>query len=266
MSSPARTLVDNLELSRSRGGRPSRTLTMNELEDWVARKHIAWGPRTHRSPTRRGTRPGGHNRTRSPPRHHQRPIRPTRRRRTGSARGRPAVRGQSRPVKHGTSGASLLFAQAADALSRLSPPAVPDWLPECDPPGDLPFYESYFSNYIEGTTFTVDQARHIVETDTPTRGAPSRRPRHPRYVPLRRRPRRTSRHVDRPRRTHRPPDHAPPRDHAGPTRQEPWPVENPEQPASAPTTSSTRTSSKEPSTRASNRSAPSPKDSHELSM
>ncbi len=54
----------------------------------------------------------------------------------------------------------------------MTPPGVPEWLPEPDPPGELPFYESYFSNYIEGTTFTVDEARQIVETNTP----PAERP------------------------------------------------------------------------------------------
>jgi len=36
-------------------------------------------------------------------------------------------------------------------------------LPEPDPDGELPFYEAYFSNYIEGTEFHVEQARRIVE-------------------------------------------------------------------------------------------------------
>jgi len=44
MSSPARTLLDNLAESRSRGGRAARTLTLAELEDWLARKALAWGP------------------------------------------------------------------------------------------------------------------------------------------------------------------------------------------------------------------------------
>ena len=52
------------------------------------------------------------------------------------------------------------------------PPGVPEWLPEIGSPGELPFYESYFSNYIKCTTFTVDEARRIVETNTP----PAERP------------------------------------------------------------------------------------------
>jgi len=29
------------------------------------------------------------------------------------------------------------------------------------------FFESYFSNYIEGTRFEVEEAKNIIETDTP---------------------------------------------------------------------------------------------------
>ncbi|MCY3925899.1 MAG: Fic family protein [bacterium] len=171
MSSPARTLVDNLEPSRSRGGRPSRTLTMTELEDWVAGKYITWGPeRTER--LRAQARDLATTTGRA---HHVGAIdalfdqltgiEPVRSRTGQLFRAVTAGRGwDERRIR--------LFARAVDTLSRLSPPAVPDWLPECDPPGDLPFYESYFSNYIEGTTFTVEEARRIVATGTP----PAERP------------------------------------------------------------------------------------------
>ena len=150
-------------------GRPSRTLTMTRTRDWVARKHIAWAPNPRIAyASRHATwRP---QQDRSPSRHHQRPIRPTPA--SNRSAGPANCSGQSTTGQAWDERRILLFAQAADALSQLSPPAVPDSLPECDPPGDLPFYESYFSNYIEGTTFTVDQARHIVETDTP----PAERP------------------------------------------------------------------------------------------
>ena len=166
MSSPARALVDNLELSRSRGGRPSRTLTLTELEDWVAHKYIAWGPeRTDRVRVEARNLAATTGRA-----HHIDTINALFDQLTGIEPVRPRAGRLFRAVTTGQAWDERrigLFAQTADALSQLSPPAVPDWLPECDPPGDLPFYESYFSNYIEGTTFTVDQARHIVETDTP---------------------------------------------------------------------------------------------------
>ena len=171
MSSPARTLVDNLEPSRSRGGRPSRTLTIAELEDWVAGKYLTWGPeRADR------LRVQARDLAATTGRAHQvdaidalfnrlTEIEPVRSRTGWLFRAVTAGQGwDERRIR--------LFARAADTLSQLSPPAVPDWLPECDPPGDLPFYESYFSNFIEGTIFAVEEARRIVETGTP----PAERP------------------------------------------------------------------------------------------
>ncbi len=62
-----------------------------------------------------------------------------------------------------------LFSRAAEQLTglRLSVP-----LAEPAQDGGLPFYESYFSNFIEGTQFSVAEARHIVETNE----APADRP------------------------------------------------------------------------------------------
>jgi hypothetical protein len=57
-----------------------------------------------------------------------------------------------------------LFDEVADHLARLDAAGVPGWLPATAPVGELAFYESYFSNYIEGTVFTVEEAREIVET------------------------------------------------------------------------------------------------------
>ncbi len=171
MSSPARTLVDNLAPSRSRGGRPSRTLTMTELEDWVARKYITWGPeRTDRLRAQARDLAATTGRA-----HHIDTIDALFDQLTGIEPVRSTAGELFRAVTagQGWDGRRIrLFAQAADTLSRLSSPAVPDWLAECDPPRELPFYESYFSNYIEGTTFTVEAARRIVETGIP----PAERP------------------------------------------------------------------------------------------
>ena len=65
-----------------------------------------------------------------------------------------------------------MFASAFETLVDLDRHGVPAWLPAADPPGELPFYESYFSNYIEGTEFSIEEARSIVETQTP----PAERP------------------------------------------------------------------------------------------
>ncbi len=139
---------------------------MTELEDWVAGKYIAWGPeRTYRLRVQARDLAAETGRA-----HHVDTIDALFDQLTGIEPVRPRAGQLFRAVKTGQGWDERrirLFAQAADTLSQLPPPAVPDWLPECDPPGDLPFYEAYFSNYIEGTTFTVDQARHIVETGTP---------------------------------------------------------------------------------------------------
>lgn len=171
MSSPERALVDNLEPSRSRSGRPSRTLTMTELEDWLARKYIAWGPeRTDRLRVKARDLAAATDRGR-----HIDTINSLFEQLTGIESVRPKAGHLFRAVTAGKARDERrlqLFGQAAGTLAGLSPPAVPDWLEECRPAGELPFYESYFSNYIEGTAFTVDEARRIVETGTP----PSERP------------------------------------------------------------------------------------------
>ena len=40
-------------------------------------------------------------------------------------------------------------------------------------PEELPFYESYFSNYIEGTVFSLDEARLIIESNQPPASRPA---------------------------------------------------------------------------------------------
>ncbi|MCY3565953.1 MAG: Fic family protein [Gammaproteobacteria bacterium] len=171
MASPARALLDNLEPSRSRGGRPSRTLSLTELEDWVAGKYIAWGPeRTDRFRVEARDLAATTGRTR-----HITAIDSLFEQLTGVEPLRPSAGQLFRAVTAGRAWDERrlrLFNAAIETLQQLAPLGVPEWLPECDPPGELPFFESYFSNYIEGTTFTVDEARRIVETNTP----PAERP------------------------------------------------------------------------------------------
>ena len=166
MSSPARALLDNLKPSRSRGDRPSRTLSLTELENWIAGKYIAWGPeRTDRF--RVEARDLAETTGRS---EHITAIDSLFDRLTGAAPLRPSAGQLFRAVTVGKAWDERrlrLFNAAIETLLQMTPSGVPERLPECDPPGELPFYESYFSNYIEGTTFTVDEARRIVETNTP---------------------------------------------------------------------------------------------------
>jgi Fic family protein len=60
------------------------------------------------------------------------------------------------------------FRRLAGALADLAPAPLPDLPADVGRRKLLPFYEAYFSNYIEGTEFTLDEAAAIVfDNDTP---------------------------------------------------------------------------------------------------
>lgn len=160
LSSPARALVDNLAASQQRGhGR--RTLSREELEDWLDGLL-----RT------RGDAALNRLRNRAKEIAHELGV-PERvtvideliGRSLGTVVGR--VRGpqaRARAAGRGYDPRRLeLFHKAAKQLTE----AV-DGEPTLRPAEDevaslLPFYESYFSNFIEGTEFTLEQAVAIVE-------------------------------------------------------------------------------------------------------
>ena len=172
MSSPSRTLLDNLAESRSRAGRAGRTLSLAELEDWLARKALAWGAdrlERLRLDTVSLVEAMGAARQmdavgrlfdqvsgRLPPRPRAGPLL------LAFTQGRAW---DERRV--------AMFDRAARDCARLDSSLVPEWLPPPESPGELPFYESYFSNYIEGTEFTIDEARRIVETQQPPAARPA---------------------------------------------------------------------------------------------
>ena len=172
MSSPARTLLDNLAESRSRSGRAARTLNLAELEDWLARKALAWGPdrleRLRLDAVSLAEAMGDEHRTdaverlfdqvsgRSPLRPHAGPLM------SAFAQGRAW---DERRV--------AMFDRAARQVAQIDSSSVPEWLPPPEHPGELPFYESYFSNYIEGTEFTIDEARRIVDSQQPPAARPA---------------------------------------------------------------------------------------------
>ena len=172
MSSPARTLLDNLAESRSRGGRAARTLSLTELEDWLAGKALAWGAERL-------------DRLRLDTISLAEALDATDRLDTiellfdqvsGRVPPRPQAGQLLLAVTQGRAWDArrmAMFDRAARDLARLAPRSVPEWLPAPTSPGELPFYESYFSNYIEGTEFTIDEARHIVETQQPPAARPA---------------------------------------------------------------------------------------------
>ena len=172
MSSPARTLLDNLARSRSQGGRAARTLGLAELEDWLARKALAWGPdrleRLRLDAVSLAEAMGAERELSAVERLFDRMS------------GRSPLRPQAGPLLVALSRGRAwderrvrMFDRAAQHASQLDPGLVPEWLPPPESPSELPFYESYFSNYIEGTEFTIDEARQIVATQQPPAARPA---------------------------------------------------------------------------------------------
>lgn len=164
ITSDARTLVENLALTKGRAGRPARTLSRSELEDWLVRKDQLRPAGWLRDLRARATEVAAHLGV------------PERQRGVEDIIG--AV-GGTRPVR---SGAGRLlsarevarewdperirkFEQLAEQLATVpADPDVPTALPtpQGDLGGTLPFFEAYFSNFIEGNEFTVEEAEAIV--------------------------------------------------------------------------------------------------------
>ena len=67
------------------------------------------------------------------------------------------------------------FTDVVSYLASIAPRVLP-----AGPVGVAPFFEAYFSNFIEGTEFTVDEAREIVEEGHIPQESTRRRSRHPR--------------------------------------------------------------------------------------
>lgn len=164
LSSDARTLVDNLAVSRGRGGRPARTLSRAELEDWVVRTSRRRPDGWLLSLRARALEVCGQ---------------------LGAPERRDAVAdiiGVAAGTRQARAGAGrLLAARAAgreydpDRVARFDELAsyltaipqeldVPDQLPALgeERATSLPFFEAYFSNFIEGTEFSVEEAEAIV--------------------------------------------------------------------------------------------------------
>ena len=165
VSSPGRTIVDNLAPSRARG-HTARTLSLSELQNWLADKSIAYGGRLAgllESALNIAREWGLDDRAEEV------------RQLFDEAEGRkPMRRGANAFARSITDGTGwdvrrlAIFESARAQVGRYELPLLPP--PATD--GELPFYEAYFSNYIEGTEFSIDDARTIVETQRP----PIRRP------------------------------------------------------------------------------------------
>ena len=166
LTSDARTLVDNLAVSRGRAGRPARTLLRDELEDWLVRTAQR--------------RPDGWLETlraRALELCDQLGV-PERRDAVvdiiGAAAGtREARAGAGRLLAARAAGLEYdpdriaafddLASYLADVLGTLD---IPEGLATVtdEVSTSLPFFEAYFSNFIEGTEFSIEEAEAIVES------------------------------------------------------------------------------------------------------
>lgn len=161
MSSEARGLLDNLAPTRVTATGASRTLTRAEVEEWLDSLCAARGePALNRL------------------RDQARELAPVLGRekelailealisaalntRDGVSLVSPAMKARAagRPVDQQRLDA---FARLANSLADLAPDVVPALPQDEERRQLLPFYEAYFSNYIEGTEFTLDEAAAIV--------------------------------------------------------------------------------------------------------
>lgn len=164
ISSEARVLVDNLAISRTRGGRPPRTLSLSELEAWLVRK-VQLRPAGWLADLRAAALRIAHLLGVSERRDSLEDL-------VGAVAGTRPVRAGAAPLLAARR-AGLEFDPARverfDELAAFLADIPTDLaIPECLPPpagdldGTLPFYEAYFSNFIEGTEFSIEEAEQIV--------------------------------------------------------------------------------------------------------
>jgi fido (protein-threonine AMPylation protein) len=159
LSSTARGLLENARLTRGRGERISRTLSHAELEEWLERLLDERGEERFLEL-----------------RDQAREIAPllgleqelqTLDALFGAVLGTRTVRAQSPLLRARQQGLPYddrrlqLFDALHAELSALAPRSRPS-PPDAARVRYLPFFDAYFSNYIEGTEFTVEEAREIV--------------------------------------------------------------------------------------------------------
>lgn len=166
LTSDARTLVDNLAVSRGRAGRPARTLSRDELEDWVVRtgqrRPDDWLDTLRARALELCDELGVADR-RDVVADIVGAVAGTREARAGDRRlltARAAGRKYDPDrVARFDELAGYLRSLPPDADAPLELPALVD-----ETQTSLPFFEAYFSNFIEGTEFSVEEAEAIVES------------------------------------------------------------------------------------------------------
>lgn len=160
LSSPARAFLDNLRPSRARGGRVARTLSRPALESRLERMMATAGV-------------DGLNRVRDDARRIATALNRADQQMTldriiGALAGTreadlsaPTAQARARGRPYDSDRVAL-FEELAVALQRYSEPSRPAKPRDGTGHATLAFFEAYFSNYIEGTEFTVEEAEGIV--------------------------------------------------------------------------------------------------------
>lgn len=163
-ASKGRALVENTRPSRARGGRAARTLTETELGDWIDRLAMIDGPDRLKRFRAQGEAVAEQ---------------------VGASADGVALVASLVGVALGTKQADTasaaltarqaglpydhdrmrLFGLLIDALRESAPQSRPVTDPADPRYATLPFYEAYFSNFIEGTEFELADARAIVYED-----------------------------------------------------------------------------------------------------
>jgi hypothetical protein len=171
LSSEGRALVDNLASSRSRGDRPPRTLSTRELHDWVARLVSSRHPDQLGRVREQAAEAA--NAVHRPERANE--VAKLLAAAGGSATvatDSPSLSAAQRGRGYDTVRIGQLETLAAHLAGRAPAPrpVVGEHLAR---QRYLPFYDAYFSNFIEGTEFTVGEAAAIAlqGEDLPSRPA-----------------------------------------------------------------------------------------------
>ena len=161
MSSVPRALLENAALSRGRRGRAPRTLTRQELEEWLElllEQRGEDGLQAIREQARALAPHLGLE-------HELTILEPLIGAVLGTRRDVPAASQLLRARQRGHPFDPRrvdLFEVLYEAVDRLSPVTRPVLDASASRYRFLPFFEAYFSNFIEGTEFDVEEAREIV--------------------------------------------------------------------------------------------------------
>jgi hypothetical protein len=156
-----RALAENSRPSRTRAGRARRTLDPAELGDWVDRLCQVEGPdelAQYREQAEQVAEAVG------APAHAMQLLGQL----IGAARGTQRITTLSRALTARQASLSYdqdrmrLFARLAESLRESAPQSRPVADPRDPRYAFLPFFEAYFSNFIEGTEFELDEAVAVV--------------------------------------------------------------------------------------------------------